>query len=153
MPVHTQRLFFWWAFALLFVGILGISPYPLSAQETRSAPSHLFQVIYQWEPLQESEGVPRVTALTSDRPRDVLQDENLLAFVVRERILVLVDLATQKVLYEREFSEKCILHGLHRGYITYSLGDEPKTHVLSGAGWRERTFPGTLVCPAHEGFV
>ncbi len=146
MPLHLLRVLGFLVCVVFFVGVAFCA-------EGGDSFSRFFQIIYQWEPLQESEGVLKAVADTSDRPQDVLQEEDLLAFVVRERTLVLVDLAAQEVPYEREFPKKRILHGLHRGYITYYLEDESKTHVLSIAHWGEKTFPGTLVCATHEGFV
>ncbi|WP_369018232.1 PLAT/LH2 domain-containing protein [Thermatribacter velox] len=153
MLICFSKLLSFWIFPFLFASILAFAPSPLYAQEGSGAFSHLFQVIYQWEPLQVSEGVPRIIASTSDRPQDVLQDGNLLAFVVRERTLVLVDLATQEVLHRQEFPEKCILHGLYRGYVIYYVGKDIKTNVLSVANWKESTFPGTLVLVTEGGFL
>ncbi|MCX7667357.1 MAG: hypothetical protein N2Z84_00285, partial [Atribacterota bacterium] len=115
---------------------------------------HFFQIIYQWEPLQESEGVSRIIAKASHTPTSgPFQEESLIAFVVREKGLVVVDCTTREVILKKEFPEECILHGLQNGHVFYSLGTKPQTLVLSVATQKERTFPGTLVLVTEGGFL
>ncbi|NSW75892.1 MAG: hypothetical protein HPY68_03800 [Candidatus Atribacteria bacterium] len=113
-----------------------------------------FQILYQWEPLQESDGVPRIIANASHTPTSgPFQDGNLLAFVVRKNVLVVVDCATQKVIREKAFPEQCILHGLHEGYVFYYTGEAVDTRALSLETQKEKVFPGNLVLVAEDGFL
>ncbi|MGQ9473812.1 MAG: hypothetical protein ACUVRN_07175, partial [Candidatus Caldatribacteriaceae bacterium] len=63
--------------------------------EAGSSPSDFLEIIYQWELLREADGMNRVVAEASYAPASgPLRDENLLAFVVRQNTLVVVNLDT-----------------------------------------------------------
>lgn len=112
------------------------------------------QILYKWEPLQESDGVSRIIANASHTPTSgPFQDGNLLAFVVRKNVLVVVDCATQKVICEKAFPEQCILHGLGEGYVFYYAGEAVDTRALSLETQKEKVFPGNLVLVAEGGFL
>jgi len=70
----------------------------LSAPLSASSPP--FETIYQWEPLSVSEGVNRLVAGASIYPRSgPFRDEKLLAFSVRERVLVAGKRKRGQILY------------------------------------------------------
>jgi len=114
----------------------------------------LFRSLYQWEPLKESEGFNRVIAKASIYPTTgPFQDGNIMAFSVRERTLVVVNLDNGKVILEKVYPEKCIVHAVRNGYIFYYVGQPNQTLVLSVAKNQEIYYPGRLALVTEKGFL
>jgi len=116
-------------------------------------PSGCFNVLYHWEPLQSVKDTSRAVTVTSWRPGSVFQDGNLFAFMVDKERLVVVNLETQMVLFEKEFPGQCFLHGIYGGCLIYCLVQALGTRVLSVVEGKERVFPGGLVLVAEIMFL
>ena len=112
------------------------------AEEASSLP---FETLYRWEPLSK-----RASLYPTSGP---FRDEKLLAFSVRERVLVAVDLASGRVLFEKEYPEKCVVHGVRKGYVFFYLGSATRVFALAPRSGRELSFPGKLVLITEGGFL
>jgi hypothetical protein len=112
------------------------------AEEASSLP---FETLYRWEPLSKG-----ASLYPTSGP---FRDEKLLAFSVRERVLVAVDLASGRVLFEKEYPEKCVVHGVRKGYVFFYLGSATRVFALAPRSGREFSFPGKLVLITEGGFL
>lgn len=137
---------------LLFLGLFCLALASCTLPAFTSEGDSFLEIVYQWELLREADGVNRVVAQASYAPASgPLRDGNLLAFVVRQNTLVVVDLETEKVEFLREFPAKCLLHRFHGGRLFYYLGEERDTRVLSLATGEEQVFPGLFVLVTEGG--
>jgi hypothetical protein len=100
------------------------------AEEASSLP---FETLYRWEPLSGG-----ASLYPTSGP---FRDEKLLAFSVRERVLVAVDLASGRVLFEKEYPEKCVVHAVRKGYVFFYLGSATRVFALAPRSGRELSFP------------
>lgn len=138
-----RKVWFLFPLVVLFLFLTA----PLSA-------SSFFETLYRWEPLHATEGVNRVVAEGSLYPTSgPFWDEKLLAFSVRERVLVAVDLESGKVLFEKEYPEKCVVHAVRKGYIFFYLGSATQVFAVTPATGKEQVFPGQLVLVTEGGFL
>jgi len=112
------------------------------AEEASSLP---FETLYRWEPLSQKASLHPTSG--------PFRDEKLLAFSVRERVLVAVDLAGGRVLFEKEYPEKCVVHGVRKGYVFFYLGSATRVFALAPQSGRELSFPGKLVLITEGGFL
>jgi hypothetical protein len=112
------------------------------AEEASSLP---FETLYRWEPLSGG-----ASLYPTSGP---FRDEKLLAFSVRERVLVAVDLENGRVLFEKEYPEKCVVHAVRKGYVFFYLGSTPQVFALAPQSGRELSFPGKLVPITEGGFL
>ncbi|WP_438316425.1 PLAT/LH2 domain-containing protein [Candidatus Caldatribacterium sp. SIUC1] len=112
-----------------------------------------FEILYRWEPLRETSAT-RVVAEVSLYPTSgPLWEGNLLAFSVRQQVLVVVDLATGKVVFEEEYPDKCIVHAVRNGRVFFCVGGASRVFVVSPSNAQERSFPGRLVLVTEGGFL